>query len=90
MVDRLVKIVITGDNHLNIYSQKLGSKLSQRRARIGRAWNQTVQYAIENKADIYLNTGDLFDQLSPRNPPRAGVIDGFKKLKEAAMLLTKL
>ena len=58
----MVRIVITGDNHLNLYNQKLGAKLSERRARIGRAWWKTVQYAVENKADIYIHTGDLFDQ----------------------------
>jgi DNA repair protein SbcD/Mre11 len=81
----LVRIVITGDNHLNLYNQKLGSKLGERRARIGRAWSQTIDYAIENHADIYINTGDLFDQLSPRNPPRASVIEGFKQLHEAGI-----
>lgn len=81
----LVRIVITGDNHLNLYNQKLGSKLGERRARIGRAWSQTIDYAIENQADIYINTGDLFDQLSPRNPPRASVIEGFKQLHEAGI-----
>ena len=81
----MVKIVITGDNHLNLYNQKLGSKLAERRARIGKAWNQTIEYAIEHKADIYINTGDLFDQLSPRNPPRASVINGFRRLREAGI-----
>lgn len=74
--------MITGDNHLNLYNQKLGSKLTERRKRIGQAWWQTIQYAIDNKADIYINTGDLFDQLSPRNPPRARVIEAFKTLKD--------
>jgi len=81
----LVKIVITGDNHLNLYNQKLGSKLSERRARIGRAWSETIKYTIEHKIDLYINTGDLFDQLSPRNPPRASVIDGFRRLREAGI-----
>ncbi|RLI03204.1 DNA repair exonuclease, partial [Candidatus Bathyarchaeota archaeon] len=44
----VVRIVITGDNHLNLYNQKLGSKLGERRARIGKAWSQTIKYAIEN------------------------------------------
>jgi DNA repair exonuclease SbcCD nuclease subunit len=81
----LVRIVLTGDNHLNLYNQKLGSKLTERRARIGRAWFETVQYAIDHQADLYINTGDLFDQLSPRNPPRASVIDGFRRLREAGV-----
>ena len=81
----MVRIVLTGDNHLNLYNQKLGSKLTERRARIGRAWFETVQYAIDHQADLYINTGDLFDQLSPRNPPRASVIDGFRRLREAGV-----
>jgi exonuclease SbcD len=78
----LVRIVITGDNHLNLYNQKLGSKLAERRNRIGQAWWRTIEYAVEHKADIYINTGDLFDQLSPRNPPRARVVEAFKTLKD--------
>ncbi len=78
----MVRIVITGDNHLNLYNQKLGSKLAERRRRIGQAWWETIKYAVENKADIYINTGDLFDQLSPRNPPRARVVEAFKTLKD--------
>ena len=81
----MVRIVITGDSHLNLYNQKLGSRLAKRRARIGAAWWQTIQYAIENKADIYIHTGDLFDQLSPRNPPRARVVEGFKELSNAGV-----
>ncbi len=81
----MVRIVITGDSHLNLYNQKLGSRLAKRRARIGAAWWQTIQYAIENKVDIYIHTGDLFDQLSPRNPPRARVVEAFRKLNDAGV-----
>ena len=81
----MVRIVITGDSHLNLYTQKLGSKLGERRARIGAAWWQTLQYALDNEADIYIHTGDLFDQLSPRNPPRARVVEAFKTLKDAGV-----
>ena len=78
-----VKMVISGDNHLNYYSQKFGSKLAERRAQIGRAWRETIDYAIDKKVDLYLNVGDLFDQISPRNPPRARVVEAFVNLKEA-------
>lgn len=76
-------ILLTADNHINYYSQKLGSRLQERRARIGAAWRETVDYALDNKMDLYLNAGDLFDQISPRNPPRARVVEGFRELKEA-------
>jgi DNA repair exonuclease SbcCD nuclease subunit len=81
----LVRIVITGDSHLNLFNQKLGSRLAKRRARIGAAWWQTIQYSIENEVDIYIHTGDLFDQLSPRNPPRARVVEAFKELSDAGV-----
>lgn len=85
MVEMPVKAVITGDNHLNLYTQKLGARLEERRTKIGEAWRQTIDYAIKEKVDIYLNTGDLFDQLSPRNPPRARVVEAFKDLQDAGI-----
>ena len=81
----MVRIVITGDSHLNLYNQKLGSRLSERRSRIGTAWWKTIKYTLDNNADIYIHTGDLFDQLSPRNPPRARVVEAFKTLKDAGV-----
>ena len=80
-----MKAVITGDNHLNLYNQRLGSRLSERRRRLGRAWRETVDYAIDHEADLYINTGDLFDQISPRNPPRASVVEAFRELKDAGV-----
>jgi DNA repair exonuclease SbcCD nuclease subunit len=77
-----IDLVVTADNHLNYYSQKMGSKISERRSRIGRAWRETIDYAIENRVDLYLNAGDLFDQISPRNPPRARVVEAFRELKD--------
>ena len=85
MVAMTVRVVVTGDNHLNYYSQKFCSRLAWRRAEIGRAWRETVDYAIEKKADLYLNVGDLFDQLAPRNPPRSRVVEAFVDLKEAGV-----
>ena len=81
----MVRILITGDNHLNLYNQKLGARLTERRGRIGKAWWETIDYAVENNVDLYIHTGDLFDQMSPRNPPRARVVEGFKVLKDAGI-----
>lgn len=77
-----MKIVLTADNHLNYYSQRLGAKLIERRAYFGKAWWETIEFAIRENADLYLCAGDLFDQVTPRNPPRAQVVEGFRKLKE--------
>jgi exonuclease SbcD len=78
-------MVLTGDNHLNYYNQKMGSRLSERRSWIGRSWRKTVDYAIEKKVDLYLHLGDLFDQISPRNPPRARVVEAFRDLYNAGI-----
>ena len=80
-----IKMVITGDNHINYYSQKFGLKLDERRTQIGKAWQETIDFAINKKVDLYLNVGDLFDQVSPRNPPRARVVEAFVDLKEAGI-----
>jgi DNA repair exonuclease SbcCD nuclease subunit len=77
-----MKVVLTADNHLNYYSRKLGAKLAKRRKYFGNAWWETIEFAIENNADVYLCAGDLFDQVMPRNPPRAKVVEGFRRLKE--------
>jgi DNA repair exonuclease SbcCD nuclease subunit len=78
-------MVLTGDNHLNYYNQKMGSRLSERRSWIGRSWRKTVDYAIEKEVDLYLHLGDLFDQISPRNPPRARVVEAFRDLHNAGI-----
>lgn len=80
-----VRIVLTGDNHLNYYSQRLGWKLAERRRRIGQAWMETVEFALQNQVHLYLNTGDLFDQVMPRNPPRTRVVEAFTRMKEAGI-----
>jgi len=85
VVEVVVKIVVTGDNHLNYYSQKYGSKLEHRRAQMGRAWRETVDFAIDQSADLYLNVGDMFDQVAPRNPPRCRVVEAFVDLLKAGV-----
>jgi DNA repair exonuclease SbcCD nuclease subunit len=78
-------MVLTGDNHLNYYNQKMGSRLAERRSWIGRSWRKTIDYAVDNKVDLYLHLGDLFDQISPRNPPRAKVVEAFKDLHNSGI-----
>ena len=59
----MVRIIITGDNHLNLYNQKLGSRLTERRNRIGQAWWKTIDYAASNLYDYqsYFHDPDGFD-----------------------------
>ncbi|MFQ5596016.1 MAG: DNA repair exonuclease, partial [Anaerolineae bacterium] len=63
----MVHIVFTADNHLNKYYAKMSpDQLAQRRQRLREAWAQTVDYAVRERAHIYLHGGDLFDSPNPR------------------------
>jgi len=63
----MVKIVITADNHLGKYYKKLlPEKLQERRKRLRDAFEEVVNFAIEEKVDIFVQAGDLFDSPNPR------------------------
>jgi len=67
----MVRVVVTADNHLSAYPPRLSpAKLSERRRRLGKAFEQVVDYAIEHDAHLFLHTGDLFDGTDPRNQER--------------------
>ena len=82
--DRRLRVVVTGDNHL---SQRLGrlspTHAQQRRERLRDAFAAVVTAAIERKADIFIQAGDLFDVPNPENRDRAFVAEQFMRLKAA-------
>ena len=64
----IVRVVVTADNHLSAYSPKLSpAKLAERRRRLGMAFKQTVDTAIERRVHLFIQAGDLFDSVDPRN-----------------------
>lgn len=67
----VVRVVLTADNHLSAYTPRLSpTKLAERRKRLGAAFRQVVDYAIERDAHFFLHAGDLFDSIDPRNQER--------------------
>ena len=67
----VVRVVLTADNYLSAYTPRLSpAKLSERRKRLGKAFEQVVDYAIESDAHLFLHAGDLFDSIDPRNQER--------------------
>ena len=58
-------------------------RAQERKQDIERNFAKVVQYALGNKPDIFLITGDLFDRYSPSNSARVFVTDKVKELKEA-------
>ena len=81
-----IKIVLTGDNHLNAYSSKMRPlQVEERRNKLKANFLKTIDYALNCKADIYLNVGDLFDMPNPRNDALLTVAEGMNDLKKAGI-----
>ena len=82
-----VKLVVTADNHLGRYHAKMPiSRLDERRAWLRRAFRRAVDTAIEQRADFFLQCGDLFDTVDPRNSERLFVAGCLADLKAAGVV----
>jgi DNA repair protein SbcD/Mre11 len=82
----IVRVVLTADNHLSAYSPKLSpSKLAERRKRLGKAFKQTVDTAIERQVHLFIQAGDLFDSVDPRNREREFVAEQLMRLQSAGI-----
>jgi DNA repair protein SbcD/Mre11 len=82
-----VKLVVTADNHLGRYHAKMPvTRLDERRAWLRRAFRRVVDAAIEQRADFFLQCGDLFDTVDPRNSERLFVAGCLSDLREAGVV----
>lgn len=80
----IVRVILTADNHLSAYSPKLSpTKLADRRRRLGLAFKQVVDAAIERRAHLFVQAGDLFDSVDPRNRERDFVAEQLMRLQSA-------
>lgn len=76
----MIKILHTADNHLDPSQPMYKTKLEQRRKDFWESFKEVLKYAEKHKPDIFLISGDLYDRVNPRNPPRALLIRGFRHL----------
>lgn len=82
----IVRVVVTADNHLSAYSPKLSpTKLAERRRRLGLAFKLVVDAAIERRAHLFIQAGDLFDSVDPRNRERDFVAEQLMRLQSAGI-----
>jgi DNA repair exonuclease SbcCD nuclease subunit len=82
----MVKMVICADTHLNAYYAKMRpEQLERRREYLRNAFKFVVDFAIEEKVDIFLHAGDLFDMPDPRYLELIFVFREFMRLKEAGI-----
>ena len=82
----IVRVILTADNHLSAYSPKLSpTKLAERRRRLGMAFKQVVDAAIERRAHLVIQAGDFFDSVDPRNRERDFVAEQLMRLQLAGI-----
>lgn len=82
----IVRVIVTADNHLSAYAPKLPpARLEERRKRLGMAFKQTVDTALDRRAHLFIQAGDLFDGVEPRNKERDFVAKQLMRLQLAGI-----
>ncbi len=82
----VLRVVVTADNHLGRYYERLTPKqLERRRAWLRRGWEAAVECALARRAHLFLQAGDLFDTPEPRNNERVAVAEALARLTAAGI-----
>lgn len=80
------KVVFASDSHLNKhYARMTPDQLAERRNQLRRAWQESVDYALAERAELYIHGGDLFDGPNPRAVELIWVAEQFRKLHDAGV-----
>lgn len=61
------------------------AKARERKDDLERNFSAAVEYAIQNRPDLFLIAGDVFDRVSPSNAPRIFLTEKVRQLKEAGI-----
>ena len=80
----VVTVVLTADNHLG-YDAFGQHKREERQQRLRDAFQQAVTFAIGQKADFFIQAGDLFDTTTPTERDRNFVAARLAQLKQAGV-----
>ncbi|GAC1630275.1 MAG: DNA repair exonuclease [Ktedonobacteraceae bacterium] len=80
----IVTVVLTADNHLG-YDAFGQYKHEERQQRLRDAFQQTVTFAIGQRADLFIQAGDLFDTTMPTERDRSFVAARLAQLKQAGV-----
>mgnify|MGYP001158343500 FL=1 len=85
-----VKIFHCADTHLGyraynklVPENKHDAGLNQREADIYASWNNLVEAALQEKPDVFIHAGDLFDRVRPSNMAISKAREGLYRLSEA-------
>ncbi len=77
-----IQVLHTADNHLDPPAVMYGPRRYDRKMDFLRCFEAVVNYAVKNRPDLLLISGDLFDHMRPRNPTRALAMKHFRTLYE--------
>jgi DNA repair exonuclease SbcCD nuclease subunit len=77
-----VQVLLTGDNHLDPPAVLFGQRRLERRADHLRCFEEMIRYAEQNKPDLLLLAGDVFDTIRPGNAIRARVMENLRVLHD--------
>lgn len=82
----MLRIVFASDSHLNKhYARMTPDQLAARRGQIRGAWQQTVDFALAERAEVYIHGGDLFDGPNPRTSELIWTTEQFQRLADAGV-----
>lgn len=80
-----IQVLLTGDNHLDPPAVLFGQKRFERRADHLRCFEEMINYARENRPDLLLLAGDVFDTMRPGNSIRARLMEDMKTLHDSGV-----
>ncbi|MHA1375243.1 MAG: metallophosphoesterase family protein [Promethearchaeota archaeon] len=78
----MVQIIHTADFHLDPRMTSFLNRDEVRRDDFTKNFDRIIEFVLEERPDIFLISGDLFDSINPRNPIRNHVVKAFKKIHE--------
>lgn len=81
-----VQILHCSDTHLdkNFNIANL-ARAQERKEDLNKNFSAAVDYALRNRPDLFLMTGDIFDRVSPGNAARVLVTEKIRQLKDAGI-----
>ena len=77
-----IHVLLTADNHLDPSAVQYGPRRFERKRDFQHCIDVLVNFALDNRPDLFLIGGDFYDGILPGNPTRAYVAEQFKRLHE--------
>ena len=77
-----IHVLLTADNHLDPSAVQYGPRRFERKRDFQHCFDVLVNFALDNRPDLFLIGGDFYDGILPGNPTRAYVAEQFKRLHE--------